>query len=205
MDHGRLPARIHVTGTHRNVHFFLCFPTDTFHIRSQKRIHTGDADHHHRRLLLTAVADLFYRFGDLFQMTACDNICLAHHQVKKTVIILRHGTDKRSISSTASGRHDQHNGIRHCKPRTFYPEAFRSRRIKCQRCRRTVDQMGMRNQLSGNILFSQFIQLFYRTKISFLSHAPSSSFHSSAARSKKHLLILEVGSPSITVFPCSSQ
>ena len=209
MDHGRLPAltcqRIHVTGTHRNIHFFLCFPTDTFHICSQKCIHTGNTDHHHRRFLLTAVTDLFYRFWDLFQMTACDNICLIHHQVKKTVIIFRHGTDKRSISSTASRRHDQHNGIRHCKPRTFYSEAFRSRRIKCQRCRRTVDQMFPGDHLRRDRFRSKPFQFFSCCKIRFLFHTPSisvpslsSSFRASA---KNFSLISEFSSPSITVFP----
>ena len=94
MDHRRLSALtgqcIHIAGTHRNIHFFLCFSTDTLHIRSQKRIHAGDADHHNRRLFLTAVADLLYCLWDFFQMTASNNIRLIHHQVKKSVIVFRH-------------------------------------------------------------------------------------------------------------------
>ena len=94
MDHRRLSAltgqRIHVAWPHRNIHLLLCFSADTLHIRSKKRIHAGDADHHNRRLFLTAVADLLYCLWDFLQMTASNNIRLIHHQVKKSVIVFRH-------------------------------------------------------------------------------------------------------------------
>ena len=187
------------------IHLLLCFSADTLHISSKKCIHASDADHHNRRLFLTAVADLLYCLWDFLQMTASNNIRLIHQQIIKTVLIGPHRTKHRGIAATASRRHDQHNRIRNRQTCTFDTKSFCSRRIECQRCRGTVDQMCMGNKLSGNVIFSKLIQLFYRTKICFLSHAFSSSFHNNVARSKKHLLISEAGSPSITVFPCSSQ
>ena len=44
-------------------------------------------------VLFTAVTDLRYCFGDLFQMTSCNNICLVHHQIKKSIIVFSHRTD----------------------------------------------------------------------------------------------------------------
>ena len=209
MDHRRLSALtcqcIHVTGAHRNIYLFLCLPADTFHIRSQKCIHTGDTDHHHRRLLLTAVADLFYRFRDLFQVTACNNIRLVHHQIKKSIIVLRHGADKRSIPSAASRCHDQHNGIRYCKPGTLYAKALRSRRVKCQSCRRAVDQMLPGDHLRRDHFQPAPGQFFCSCKICFFFHISSFSVSSLSnsflASAKNFSLISEFSSPSITVLP----
>ena len=118
---------IHITWTHRKSGFFFRFSTDTFHICSKKGIHTGNTDHHNGRSLFTAIADFFYCLRNLFQMTSRYDIGLVHHQIEKTVIIFPHGTDKRSISSTAARCHDQHDRIRHSKSRSFYSESFCSR------------------------------------------------------------------------------
>ena len=149
-------------------------------------------------------------------MTAGYDIRLIHQQIIKTVMVRSHRTQNRCISAAASRSHDQHNRTRNRQTCTFNAKSFRSRGVECQRCRGTVDQMRMRNELLRNILFSKAVQFFYRTKICFLSHIFSSSFHKSeyllpyafsssfsnnSARSKKHLLISESGFPSITVFP----
>ena len=196
---------IHITWPYRNPCIFLCLVTDTLHICAKQRIHTGNTYHHNRRLFLKSFAYFRYCLRDLFQVPSGHNIRLIHQQIIKTVLIGPHRTKHRGIAATASRRHDQHNRIRNRQTCTFDTKSFCSRRIECQRCRGTVDQMCMGNKLSGNVIFSKLIQLFYRTKICFLSHAFSSSFHNNVARSKKHLLISETGSPSITVFPCSSQ
>ena len=209
MHHRRLSALsgqcIHVTRPYRNPRIFLGLMTDTLHICAKQCIHTGDAYHHDGWLFLKSFADFCYCLGYLFQMSSSYNVCLIHQQIIKTVMIGAHGTENRCIAAATSRRHDQHDRIRNCQTCTFDAKAFCSRRIECQRCRGTVDQMCMGNKLLRNLIFSQFIQLFYRTKISFLFHAFSSSFHSNVARSKKHLLISESEFPSITVFPCSSQ
>ena len=145
MNHRRFSSltgqRIHVTRPHRQPGFFRRAPADSFHIRSQKRIHTGNTDHNYRRLLLPAFTDLFYRFRDLLQVTASHDIRLIHQQIEEPVMIFPHRTDHRSISSATSGCHDQHNRSWYRKPCTLYPESFRTRRVECQCCRRTVDQM----------------------------------------------------------------
>lgn len=194
---------IHITWPYRNPCIFLCLVTDTLHIRAKQRIHTGNTYHHNRRLFLSPShisATALGIFSGAFRSQypshpSTDN---------KTVLIGPHRTKHRGIAATASRRHDQHNRIRNRQTCTFDTKSFCSRRIECQRCRGTVDQMCMGNKLSGNVIFpSSSSSLPY--KICFLSHAFSSSFHNNVARSKKHLLISEAGSPSITVFPCSSQ
>ena len=228
MDHRRLSAftgqRVHVAWPHRNIYLLLCFSADTLHISSKKCIHASDADHHNRRLFLTTVADLLYCLWDFLQMTASNNIRLIHHQVKKSVIVFRHGTDKRCISATASWCHNEHNRVRHCKPCTLHAESFCTWRIKCQSFRRTVDQMLPRDHLRRNRFQPVPGQFFHCCKICFLFHTPSflsesvsetamtfSAVFSSAASpslsssfrasAKNFSLISELSSPSITVFP----
>ena len=148
---------IHITWTHRKTCFFFCFSADTLHIRTEKRIHTGDADHHNRWLPVEAIADFRHCFGDLFQMTTCHNICLVHHQIKKSIVIFTHGTDQGCISSAASRCHDQHDRIRNGEPGSLYPESFCSWRIK-GKCRRgAVNQMHIGFKLIRNVISSTLI------------------------------------------------
>ena len=158
MYHGRLSALsgqcIHITGPHRNSCIFLRLMTDSLHICAEQRIHTGNTDHYNRRLLLKSFADLCHRLWNLFQMSSRYNIRLIHQQIIKPVMIRPHGAENRSIASAASRRYNQHNRIRHRQTCALHTESFCSRRVKSQRRRGAVDQMGMGNQLFGNILFS---------------------------------------------------
>ena len=131
MHHRRLSSfscqRVHVAWSNRKSDSFFRFSAHTLHVRPKKSIYTGNTDHHNGRSLFTAIADFFYCLRNLFQMTSRYDIGLVHHQIEKTVIIFPHGTDKRSISSTAARCHDQHDRIRHSKSRSFYSESFCSR------------------------------------------------------------------------------
>ena len=161
MHHRRLPSfscqRIHITRSDRKSCLFFVFSADPFHICSKKRIHTGNADHHNRRLLRKTVTDLLHGLRYFFQMSYRYDVCLVHRQIEETVLILWHGTDHGRIPSAASRCHDQHDRIRDRKPRSLYTESFRSRRIRCKRRRRTVDQMRIRPELLRNIIPSPLL------------------------------------------------
>ena len=134
-------------------------------------------------------------------MTACYDIRLIHQQIIKTVVISTHRTQNRCISSAASRCHNQHDRIRNRKSRTFDTEPLRSRRVKSQRRRRTVDQMRMGNELLRNILFSKAVQFFHRTKICFLSHIFSSSFHKSVHSVFQNTCCLMHSPPLLIIIP----
>ena len=161
MHHRRLPSfscqRIHITRSDRKSCLFFGFSADPFHICSKKRIHAGNADHHNRRLLLQTVTDLLYSLWHFFQMSSRYDIGLIHRKIKEPILILRHGTDHGRIPSAASRCHDQHDRIRDRKARSLYTESFRSRRIKCKRRRRTVDQMCIRPELFRNVISSPLL------------------------------------------------
>ena len=161
MHHRRLPPfscqRIHITRSNRKSCLFFGFSADPFHICSKKRIHAGNADHHNRRLLRKAVADLLYCLRYLLQVSSRYDIRLIHREIEEPVLILRHGTDHGCIPSTASRCHDQHDRIRDCKPSSLYAESFRSRRVESKRRRRTVDQMCIRPELFRNVISSPLL------------------------------------------------
>ena len=161
MHHRRLPSfscqRIHITRSDRKSCLFFGFSADSFHICSEKCIHTGNADHHNRRLLRKTVTDLLHGLRYFFQMSSRYDVCLVHRQIEETVLILWHGTDHGCIPPTASRCHDQHDRIRNCKPGPFHTESFRSRRVERKRRRRTVDQMRVRTELLRNVIPSPLL------------------------------------------------
>ena len=161
MHHRWLPPfscqGIHIAWSYRKSCFFFRLSADTLHIRTQKCIHTGNADHHNRRLLRKAVADLLYCLRYLLQVSSRYDIRLIHREIEEPVLILRHGTDHGCIPSAASRCHDQHNRIRDCKPSSLYTESFRSRRVESKRRRRTVNQMRIRPELLRNIIPSPLL------------------------------------------------
>ncbi len=159
------------------VRLFLRFSTDTFHIRSKKRIHTGNTDHHNGRFLLKTFTDFCHCFWNLFQMSSRYNIRLIHHQIKKTVMIrlmklitdvFRPQHPGATISMIESGT---------ASPALFTPNPSAPWRVKAKRRRRTVDKCVWEMNCSGMFSFPSSFQFFYRTKICFLSHSFSSSFH----------------------------
>ena len=132
---------IHITWTHRKSGLLLRFTADTLHICAKKCIYTGNADHHNRWFLIQAVTDFFYCFWYFLEMTSCHDICLIHHQIKKSIVIFAHGADQGCISSAASRCHDQHDRIWNSKSGSLHTESFCSRRVKGKCRRRAVDQV----------------------------------------------------------------
>ena len=126
---------IHIAWPYRKTNLFRRFSTDALHIRSQKRIHAGNTDHHNGWFLFHTLTDFFDCLWNLLQMTSRHDIRLVHHQIKKTIMIFPHRANHRCISSTAPRCHNEHNRARHCKTGTFYTKPLCSRRIKRQRCR----------------------------------------------------------------------
>ncbi len=121
-------------------------------------------------------------------------------------MISSHGTKHGCITSTTPWRYDSIIESGTASPARLTPNpsapgelnanvAGELSRIKC------VWEINW----SGICSFPNSFSSFTVQKICFLLHSFSSSFHNNSARSKKHLLISDVGSPSITVLPCSSQ
>ena len=210
MDHGRFSAlscqRIHIAGLYTDIgilsvtrrrHCFiyhlLCFFADPLHICSQKSIHAGDADHDHGRPLPKARSQLTDRFRNTSQMPACDQIRLVHRQIEEPVLIALHGADGGCVSPAAAGGYDQHDRSRYRQSRPLDAKSFSSGRVKSQRSRRTVDQMGGRHHILRDIIFSQFPQFPYCITCcsahSLLHQLPEASCaRSFFASSRKHLL-----------------
>ena len=93
----------------------------TLHICAKKCIHTGNTDHHHRRLLLKTFADFFHCFWDFLKMTSCHNISFVHHQVKKSIVIFTHGTDQDEFRPQYPGATNQHDRTRTASPTLLTP------------------------------------------------------------------------------------
>ena len=148
---------IHIARAYRKSGPFFCLTADTLHICAKKCIHTSNTDHHDRWFLIQTITDFFHCLWDFLQMTTCHNICLVHHQIKKSIVIFTHGTDQGCISSAASRCHDQHDRIRNGEPGSLYPESFCSWRIKGKCCRGAVDQMHIGFKLIRNVISSTLI------------------------------------------------
>ena len=159
MDHGRFAAftgeRIHVAGLDPNSrHSLLGTPADPLHIRSQKGIHAGDADHDSAgsfSLFFQRCAELFHCLRHLFEVASGDQIRLIHSQIEKTVLIPGHAADGRCISAAAAGGDDQHDRSGNSKACSFDAVPFRTGRVESQCCGRTVDQMCRGHQFRGDI------------------------------------------------------
>ena len=158
MDHRRpssFPGQgIHVAGPDPYAGLFFRFAAYPFHIRAQQGVYTGNADHDDRRLFGQALYQRIHCGGNPFQVSSRDQVGLIHDQIKEAVLIARHGADSGCIASAAAGGDDQHDRIRQGQAGPFDAEAFRTGRIKGQSGRRTVDQMGVGDQLRRYIFFA---------------------------------------------------
>ena len=158
MDHRRpssFPGQgVHVAGPDPYAGLFFRFAAYPFHIRAQQGVYTGNADHDDRRLFGQALYQRIHCGGNPFQVSSRDQVGLIHDQIKETVLIARHGADGRCIASAAAGGDDQHDRIRQGQAGPFDAEAFRTGRIKGQSGGRTVDQMGVGDQLRRYIFFA---------------------------------------------------
>ena len=163
MDHGGLSAlpcqSVHVAGSHRDPGPLLGLSADPFHVGAKEGVHTGNADHDHRGLLVKALADGLHRRRDPLEVSACHQVRFVHEQVKEAVLIARQGGNGGGVASAAAGGDDQHDRARNGQARPLDAKALGPRRVEGQGGRRRIDQVAPRHQMGRDLVLSPLPEL----------------------------------------------